>query len=361
VHGIVVPYFMLMVLASLLLLTGLLGQIQQAAGRRLLERSLLYAALTALGSAGVLFGMMTLMNQSAEPLLRQYRLGALFLLFMAALAFEPLRLHLQQFISRRLLADHAGSQELAEALAKQEQRADQAQRLAELGTFVSAVAHEVRNPLGVIAANLRLLEMGGADRGVCTAIQEQVERASVFVDDLVRYGRPRPLELRMIDVAATLKLAQSTARTALTSEAAGIQWQGLEALEKVVIEADQGQMTQVLVILFENAIHALQDHETRICRVSVMKEATGAQISVEDSGPGIPAQLYDRIFEPFVTGRKRDGQHSGTGLGLAIAKGIVERHQGTLAASRSALGGASFQIQLPPVQKIVPLKARAHR
>jgi signal transduction histidine kinase len=304
-------------------------------------------------SAGFLFGVMTLMSHGAEPLLGQYRLGALFLLFMAALAFEPLRLHIQQLISRHLLTGHAGARDLAAELARQEQRADHAGRLAELGTFTSAVAHEIRNPLGVITANLRLLESQGADAEICLAIRHQVERVRTFVDDLLRYGRPRPLELRVIDLAATLRLAHSTATNALSVEATDVHWQGLDELEPLMIEADQGQILQVFVILFENTLQALPGCGKQICRVRIEKEGDGVKIAVEDSGPGIPEALRDRIFEPFVTGRKREGKRSGTGLGLAIAKGIIERHQGMIVARTSALGGASFLIRLPNVQKIV--------
>lgn len=352
-HGLVVPYPMFMVLGSLLLLATLLQHVQHEAGRRLLERSLLYAAMTALLSAGFLFGMMTLRSHGAEPLLGQYRLGALFLLFMAALAFEPLRFHIQQLVSRRLLTSYAAARDLATELARQEQRADHARRLAELGIFTSAVAHEIRNPLGVIAANLRLLESQGANAEVCTAIRAQVENARTFVDDLLRYGRPRPLELRVIDLAATIKLAQSTAINALSVEATGVQWHGLEELEPLMVEADQGQMLQVFVILFENALQALCGSEKQICRVHLEKKREGVKMYIEDSSAGIPDALRDRIFEPFVTGRKRKGKRSGTGLGLAIAKGIVERHQGMIAAGTSTLGGASFLIRLPTTQKIV--------
>jgi signal transduction histidine kinase len=352
-HGLVVPYFMLMVLASLLLLTGLIRHLQQAAGRRLLERSLLYAAMTALLSAGFLLGVLTLMHRQAEPLLQQYRLGALFLLFMAALAVEPLRLHLQQSLSRWLLTTHAGSQQLAAALAQQEQRADQAERLAILGTFVSAVAHEIRNPLGVITANLRLLETTGADPTVCAAVREQVQRASTFMDDLLSYGRPRPLDLRLVDLAATIQLARSTVLQALPKAVDGVQWLGVSDLEPVLLEADQGQLLQVFVILLNNALQALQDRTPRHCRGVLVKTPGNVCIHVEDSGPGVPEVLRARLFEPFVTGRKRDGKHSGTGLGLAIAQGIVTRHHGTLSTGTSALGGARFEVCLPTVQQLV--------
>ncbi|HZI11814.1 MAG TPA: ATP-binding protein, partial [Myxococcus sp.] len=73
----------------------------------------------------------------------------------------------------------------------------------------------------------------------------------------------------------------------------------------------------------------------------------------EDSGPGIPSELLPRLFQPFVTGRKREGPRPGTGLGLAIARGIIERHGGSIGAGRSeALGGALFEVEMPLVQPV---------
>jgi signal transduction histidine kinase len=371
-HGVAVPYPMLMVLASVLLVTGLVGRLERASGRRLLERSLLYAALAALLSAGFLFGMMTVMSQNVEPLIRQYRLGALFLLFMAALAVEPLRQHAQRLLGKTLLGSHARSEDLARELVQQEARADQSARLAELGTFVSAVAHEVRNPLGVIAAHVKLLERGGADAEACEAIRAELRRASTFIEDLLRYGRPRPLELRMIDLAATLRLSQSTARSGAGVDTDAITWRGFEGLEQTLIEADQAQIAQVFVVIFDNAILALQSSERKVCMVSLEKRGDGVRVSVEDSGPGLPNEIRERLFQPFVTGRKRDGARSGsggggrggTGLGLAIAKSIVERHHGQIAFHTSALGGAACSVALPRVQAIItasaPSEGRSH-
>jgi signal transduction histidine kinase len=357
-HGWAVPYPMLMVLASVLLVTGLVGRLERASGRRLLERSVLYAALAALLSAGFLFGVMTVMSQSVEPLIRQYRLGALFLLFMAALAVEPLRQHAQRLLGKKLLGSHARSEDLAHELVRLEARADQSARLAELGSFVSAVAHEVRNPLGVIAAHVKLLERAGADVEACNAIRAELRRASTFIDDLLRYGRPRPLELRMIDLAATLRLSHSTAVSGAGVDTAGIAWSGIDSLEQTLIEADQAQIMQVFIVIFDNAILALEHSDRKLCQVSLDKRADGVKVSVEDSGPGLPSEIRERVFLPFVTGRKREGSRSGTGLGLAIAKGIVERHQGGITFHTASLGGAACSVTLPRVQAIVSAPER---
>ncbi len=354
-HGTIVPYGIFAVLGSLLVLTGVVQARQRARDRRLMERSLLYAAMTAVLSAGFLFGVLTLMSQSAQPLVTQYRYGALFLLVMAALAFEPLRQHFQEFVGRRLARDQADAGQLADALAAQERRADQAERLAELGTFTSAIAHEVRNPLGVLAACVRVLQYEDVDQETVDEMRQQIERASEFLDELLAYGRPRELELRMVDLADLVELAASSARQALEDIAVGVEFDIELDGVKTVVEADQSQLSQVFVILFENALLALESTDRPRVRVTGTGERDGqVGLVIEDNGPGIPAELHGTLFEPFVTGRKRDGKRTGTGLGLAIARRIVERHGGSLSAGRSdALGGARFDVVVPRHQHVL--------
>jgi signal transduction histidine kinase len=360
-HGLALPYGLFAVLGSLLVLTGVVQARQHTRDRRLMERSLLYAAMTAFLSAGFLFGVLTLMSESAEPLVTEYRFGAFFLLAMAALAFEPIRQQVQGLMGRVLSRDQADVTQLADELAEQEQRADQAERLAELGTFTSAIAHEVRNPLGVLSACVRVLEMEDLDKETVAEMRQQIERASEFLDELLAYGRPRKLELRMVDLSDIIELAFSAASQALGQAIEGVGDVEL-AIEldeaTTVIEADQAQLNQVFVILFENAILAIDEpaieEPAAHIRVSGHRDADTLHLLVEDGGPGLPPELEARLFEPFVTGRKRDGRRTGTGLGLAIARRIVERHGGTITAGRSEnMGGAKFELALPRHQHVL--------
>jgi signal transduction histidine kinase len=82
------------------------------------------------------------------------------------------------------------------------------------------------------------------------------------------------------------------------------------------------------------------------------------RVVVEDNGPGIAPELLPRLFQPFVTGRKREGPRPGTGLGLAIARGIVERHGGRISAGRAEAGGARFDVELPQAQTVMAVAAR---
>ncbi len=358
-HGMPLPWGLFGVLASLFVLAGVVRMRQKARERRVMERSLSYAAMTAFLSAGFLFGVVTLMSESAEPLVREYRLGALFLAAMAALAFEPLRQHFQEFVGRRIFQDQAGSAELADELAAQEKRADQAMRLAELGTFTSAIAHEVRNPLGILSACLKVVERADdVDEPTVEEMRAQIERASGFLDELLAYGRPRELELRVVDLGDVVDLAYSSARQGLGEMAGEADLE--RDLDEVptVVEVDQAQLMQVFVILFENAMLAADEDHPATIRVSALKEDGRVRITIEDDGPGLPDELIDRLFEPFVTGRKRDGKRTGTGLGLAIARRIVERHRGTIEAGASeALGGARFEIELPIHQNVLAAAA----
>ncbi|XXF80359.1 HAMP domain-containing sensor histidine kinase [Myxococcaceae bacterium GXIMD 01537] len=354
--GRALPFGMYLALAALWMLARLIAAHQPERDRRLMDRSLLYSALAAVLSAGFLFGVLTLMAGSGQPFLTEYRLGALFLLVLAALAFEPVRQQAQEWLGRRLLKDRAAASELADALLVQEARADQAARLAELGQFTSAVAHEVRNPLGVLGAHLKLLERRGVDAETLGAMREQIDRASHFVDELLRYGRPRPLEPRRVDLHATVALAYSTARQGLGALAPDVAFES-EGSEDLQVEADQAQLSQVLVILLENALLALRGVSAPRLRVSWAREEGRVRVAVEDSGPGISPELLPRLFEPFVTGRGRDDARPGTGLGLAIARGIAERHGGQLGAGRSSLGGARFELTLSGLP--APLAAAA--
>lgn len=352
-YGRPAPYGLFGVLAGMLLLTRVVRARQRDRDRRIFERSMLYAAIAAFLSSGFLFGVVTLLSENAEPLLNDYRLGALFLLFMAALAFEPLRQQVQSFLARYLARDSAAADELVDELAEQEKRADQNERLAELGTFTSAIAHEVRNPLGVLRGCVQVLKREDVDPEMVDEMNEQIERASDFLDELLAYGRPRALELRQVQLADTIDLAISSATGALREAAdeVDIERRGFDNAPE--LEADQGQLNEVFVALLENALLELDDADGHRLRITVDAEGDVAVVHLEDDGPGIPDELRDSLFEPFITGRKRDGAKTGTGLGLAIARRIVERHHGSIDAGTSQLGGARFTIRLPVEQEVL--------
>jgi signal transduction histidine kinase len=355
-HGYLSPWGLYLILVSLVMLAGVITQQQDPTTRRLQERSFLYISLTAMLTGGCLFSVMQLLRFDA-PQSASLGVGALFVLVMAALAVEPLRAAIQRWLMHRLAPDRTAAPALAEALTEAEARADHAERLAELGTLASAVAHEVRNPLGVLKANLRFVERDLHDAETLTEMRAQIERAERFVEDLLAYGRPRPLELRQVELRPLIDLAWSTARQGLGDEAPPLTLAN-QVPESAVVEVDQAQLAQVLVILFENAHWALAETTDPQVKCALETDRAGACLHIHDNGPGVPEALKDTVFDAFVSGRKREGRRAGTGLGLPIARRILTRHGGTLDLEPTEIG-ACFTLRLPRHQPVLGALAPA--
>lgn len=334
------PAGLYIALASVLLMALVVQGARLPSFGRFVERSLRYSLLAALLSAAWV-GLVWVILQLGTGL--SYSWGAGFLLFLGVLAGQPVVAWARGRLAGALFPGHGDLPGMAEALAHSEARAEHNSRLAELGTLASAVAHEVRNPLGVIAAATTVLSRQGADPGAIEEIRAQVDRAARFADELLEYGRPAPLTLRAVDLAAAAALAADEVRRALPMDAPP----HVEVLGEVgTVKADLGQIVRLFGVLVENAAQAAPGGRVR---VSARAEGEVVIVAVEDSGPGVPEALEGRLFQPFVSGRGRQGPRPGTGLGLAIARGVAERHHGALVyAGRSGdLGGACFELRLP--------------
>lgn len=363
------PYGPISMLVSLLIVGHLLNLERAPHEHRLLERSFVYTTIAALLSAGFLFVVLWFFSLSKGPRAdgshtqtQEYTLSVLFLFFMAALAFEPIRQYVSRQVGQRLLRNRTPMITIAENYAAQERRADQAERLAELGSFVSAVAHEVRNPLGVLAAYLRLLERQGVDEETRRVMQQQIDRANHFISDLLSYGRPRPLSLRRIELQTLLELAMSTAKDGLRSSPPEVTFAIEADTAEIHIEGDQSQLLQVFVILLENAMLAQLEGAQEQARILATLSQGQEQVSLklEDDGPGVPTDHKDEVFRPFFTTRKRDETLMSSGLGLAIAKSIVERHHGTIEIGSSRWGGACVSLTLPHQQRVLAATPGTH-
>ena len=335
-------------LAGVLVIGAAVLRGEVGAARRLIIQAIAYAAIaaaiTAVGITALYLGLPALIPGPVRP--PDTALAAapaiawtLFVCALAALPLDAVRTLIVDGIGRRLFAAPIGVRDLAEQAERFEQRADQAARLAEIGALVSAVAHEVRNPLGVISAHAKLLERAGAPAANLEAVRAQVRRASRFVDDLLAYGKPRPLVVRELDVRSVIDEAIAAVRAVHPGAAIDIAVEpGTHAI------ADHAALVDILVNLIGNAAIAVADRG----RITVTAgAASGLELAVTDDGPGVPAELAPRLFQPFVTGRGRDHAHPGTGLGLAAARSIAERHGGTLHHEPARGGGARFVLRLP--------------
>lgn len=223
-----------------------------------------------------------------------------------------------------------------------EARVQQAEALARIGSLAAHMAHEIRNPLAAISATLQVIvgTLPADDRRkpILGKVQEQVHRLDRLVTDLLGYARPARPTLREASVATLAReaVAQSgvPARVVLDDPGAAL--------------VDPEQVGQILMNLLQNARDAAGPGGTVVVRAG-----PGAQLDILDDGPGIPAEVADRLFEPFVTSKTR-----GTGLGLAISRKLAQAMDGCLdllpASETWAEGrgpGAHFRLGLTPPRR----------
>lgn len=226
-------------------------------------------------------------------------------------------------------------------------RAQQAESLARLGSLAANVAHEIRNPLSAISATLQVIggSLGADDRRkqIIGKVNEQVLRLDRLVTDLLGYARPANPKLRVseLDDLAREAAAQSGAAPEVIVEG------------DVSVKVDPQYVQQIVINLLQNARDAAGEGGQIWLRVG-----PGPRLEVIDDGPGIADEVADRLFEPFVTTKTR-----GTGLGLAISRKLAESMEGTLklaapaplARSRGRGPGACFQLSLTPAGSLAPV------
>ena len=234
-----------------------------------------------------------------------------------------------------------------------------------MGTLVAGIAHEINNPLGIIAAySEALLDRSGekALNGMkafedfpeyLKTIHNEIFRCKAILKSLLEFARPSGGTFREIDINELIKevlllLQHRTARLKHTLE--------LDLDREVPkIYADAGSLRQLMMNLLLNAIYFTPEGGSIFIKTepddAPREDAVGAcpnriRLSVRDTGAGIPRDLIDKVFDPFVTTRPVG---EGTGLGLTICHKIVEEHGGAIDVESEPGKGATFIITLPSI------------
>ncbi|MGC8722642.1 MAG: PAS domain S-box protein [Acidobacteriota bacterium] len=224
-----------------------------------------------------------------------------------------------------------------------QRKLEQAKRLETVGMIAGGVAHEVRNPLFAITTIVTALERKLKDKPefgeYVMHIQEQTRRLNALMNDLLTLGRPiNPEEFVPLDLRAVLREAKEVVSAGGADTGACLLDLGQEPLEVMGIAV---KLQQLFANLGQNALSFTPPGG--VVQVLARREGTQALVTVTDAGPGIPADLLPRLFQPFQTGRK-----GGTGLGLAIVRQIATAHGGTVeAANNDPPPGATFTVRLP--------------
>lgn len=226
------------------------------------------------------------------------------------------------------------------------QQLEHADRLASIGEMAAGIAHEIKNPLAGISAAVTIIKddlvEGDPRSEILGEVIMQVQRLDKTVNDLLFFGKPSLPELACIDIndviEKTLKFA-SQHRGLLNIEKRLALASGLPS-----VYADGKQMQQVFLNIILNAFQAMAGGGILTISTSLVshQERNFVRIDFADTGPGIPAQVLEKIFTPFFTTKAQ-----GTGLGLPICSKLIHLHNGELLVKSDDVHGTVFTIELP--------------
>ena len=223
-------------------------------------------------------------------------------------------------------------------------------RLAALGRLSAGVAHEIRNPLGIMKGSAELLKrrFGGqpGEEGLTDFILEEIDRLSRVVSDFLNFARPPAPELRRRNVNDIVRRA--TAFLAHQDTPAPINYRYELTADLPPVALDSNLFQQVMLNLLLNAQEAMPKGGIIAVRTA-MTESAEIAIEIIDEGIGVPPDAMDRIFDPFYSSKE-----SGTGLGLSVVHQIVVGHGGRIEVESEAQEGSIFRVILPVCGEEIP-------
>jgi len=256
--------------------------------------------------------------------------------------------------------------ELAERLAETNRRLEQAQaearrseRLAALGQLSAGLAHEIRNPLGVIKGSAEMLtqKLQASDelaRELAGYISTEVKRLSALVTEFLDFARPLHAEPHPANLIALLDRVLQIVAGRFPSKPVRVERHYASGLPPVPL--DESLCEQAFLNLVQNAYEAMQDKDKDhggTLRVEVQpttqNDREGVELRLTDTGPGVPDELREEIFNPFVTTKK-----TGVGLGLSIVSKIVDGHHGSIHVENAPGSGAVFTLFFPLEETVEP-------
>jgi two-component system sensor histidine kinase HydH len=223
-----------------------------------------------------------------------------------------------------------------------------AERLATIGQFAAGIGHELRNPLGVVESSVflvrqRLGKLGVDDPGVIRHLDKiaaEVKRSNKTINDLLELARSRPLVRTALPVRGWLQ--QTVALSNLPAEVKV----SVDVPDDLAIDADGDQLGRLLSNLLINASQAMEGRGE--IQIEARRQGDEVRIRVRDDGPGVPADIRQRVFEALFTTKAK-----GSGLGLALCRRIAEAHGGTVVLE-PAPRGASFLFTIPDAAERAP-------
>jgi signal transduction histidine kinase len=213
--------------------------------------------------------------------------------------------------------------------------------LAEMGKFSMMIAHEIKNPLGIIKSSFDILKKdpsADSNRMLIGYIEEEIQRINGLIEDFLLFAKPAKPSFRIIDANHMLK--ESLDRFGRLKAAEYMEIRRNIPEESCLSYLDPDLCRRAIDNIMKNAMEACQGKGV-ICIDAVGTDETW-RLEISDNGDGIPPDVIGKIFDPFFTTRAK-----GTGLGLAYTAQVVSAHGGKITASNMPAGGALFCIEIP--------------
>ena len=223
-------------------------------------------------------------------------------------------------------------------------------RVGELGEMATSIAHELNQPLtassslaGAASLTLKKVEFAGRDDVIALLddVVSEIRRASDIIRQMRDFVRKRKTSKSLHDINKIVDEACAIAFIGAEAEGVRIITEFAEGLSPTPL--DRTQIQQVVTNLVRNAIDAMQNSADKELTISTLERNGLIEVKVADTGSGIPSEVKNRLFEPFVTSKE-----NGLGVGLSISKTIVEAHQGELTVEDNKPSGSVFTFRLPP-------------
>lgn len=260
--------------------------------------------------------------------------------------------------NRRQVARYQALSETLEQTNRQLQRAEadarRSERLAALGQMSAGLAHEIRNPLGVIKGSAEILTQKLKDSEPLASelagyIFSEVNRLNALVARFLDFARPSQLELRPQQITGIVDRSLESVTAQFPDSKVRVERNYAPRLPEIPV--DEPLCERVFVNLMQNAYQAMDATSTvreSVLHVSIAPESSngraGVGVVIDDSGPGVPAAQREQIFNPFFTSKK-----DGVGLGLSIVAKIVDDHRGWIRIEDDRAEGARFHVFLPGI------------
>jgi two-component system, NtrC family, sensor histidine kinase HydH len=223
-----------------------------------------------------------------------------------------------------------------------QQRVERTERLAALGRLAAGVAHELRNPLGAIRGLVQYFQASWKEdteqRVYLDVIVREVDRLNRVVSDLVEFARPREPHREPHQLGDVVRHAVTLVQADVRAKGIRIVHELDDTLPPLLVDRDL--VVQALLNILLNAIEAMQPGG--MLTIRLVEHAAWAELVVEDTGRGMPADHLGRLFDPFFTTKPQ-----GTGLGLAIAHSIIQAHEGQITVESTPGHGTTVTIRLP--------------